>query len=321
MKDNILLSICIPTYNRAHYLKQCLDNIVLQFDNETVKNSIEVVVSDHARTDNTTELVKTYQSRFNNIQYFRNHENLGMDENIINSVVKAKGKYCWNIGDDDIIQNGAIEVILAILAKEEIALLTVNIHSFIDIKQASEKKHFKEDDCVEYMKSAEELLLSKYDTGALGVHIFNRKLWLTVDKKQYEKAWACFEFIFKMIGRTSLPLLCLKPPVLFVGQDYRWNEGGTSLYLLTYGRRFMRKLKDYGYSKTFIDSRVDMFAKSLFRTTLSAKTYDFDCSVKNLWLLYKEFYRYPGQLFMTSLVFFIPNYFIKMAKKLKKSSI
>ena len=83
----------------------------------------------------------------------------------------------------------------------------------------------------------------------------------------------------------------------------------------------MRKLKDYGYSKTFIDSRVDMFAKSLFRTTLSAKTYVFDCSVKNLWLLYKEFYRYPGQLFMTSLVFFIPNYFIKMAKKLKKSSI
>ena len=81
----------------------------------------------------------------------------------------------------------------------------------------------------------------------------------------------------------------------------------------------MKKLEDYGYSKKFIDSRMDMFSKSLFKTTLSAKTYDFDCSFKNLSLLYKEFYNYPIQLFLTTLIFFIPNYFFKIAKKIRKN--
>lgn len=320
MDTKPLLSICIPTYNRAHYLKRCLDGIVLGFDNEAVKHAVEVVVSDNASSDNTQELVKSYQSRFSNIHYFRNAENLGMDKNIINSVMKASGQYCWNIGDDDLIQNGALEVITNILSAGEIALLTVNINPFIDVTQASEKKHFDPSNSAEQMNSAEELLLSKYNTGSLGVHIFNRELWLAVDKTQYELLWACFEFIFKMIGRTKLPLLVLKPPVLFVGQDYRWNEGGTSLTLLVHGRRFMKKLKDYGYSETFIKSRVNMFGKSLFKTTMSAKAYNYDCSFKNLSLLYREFYGYPLQLFLTTLVFFIPNPFFKMIKRTKISN-
>ena len=319
MENQILLSICIPTYKRAGYLKQCLDAIVIQFDDTWVKNSVEVVVSDNASPDNTKELVEAYQTRFNNLRYFRNQENVGMDKNIMNSVLKASGQYCWTIGDDDIIQNGAIKVILDILLKQEIALLTVNIYPFIDNQQAAEKKYFNAADSVESMPSPEALLLSQYNTGALGVHVFNRALWLTVDKSDYELLWSCFEFIFKMIGKTTLPLLCLTPPVLYVGQDYRWNEGGTALTLLAHGRRFVKKLENYGYSKTFIKGRIDMFAKSLFKTTLSAKTYNYDCSLKNLASLYREFYDYPGQLFLTTLVFFIPNSFFKFIKSVKKS--
>ena len=52
-----LLSICIPTYNRAHYLKECLGSIVAQFDDRDVRDNVEVVVSDNASPDNTRELV------------------------------------------------------------------------------------------------------------------------------------------------------------------------------------------------------------------------------------------------------------------------
>ena len=96
-----LLSICIPTYNRANYLKDCLDSIVDQFENKEIYNQIEVVISDNASTDETTEIVKSFQVKFKNIRYFRNDTNLGVDRNILNMVEKSSGEYCLPIGDDD----------------------------------------------------------------------------------------------------------------------------------------------------------------------------------------------------------------------------
>ena len=136
MENKTVLSICIPTYNRARYLKQCLDNIVCQLKDEKTTDLVEVVISDDASQDDTQELAKKYQARFNNIKYFRNEKNLGMTGNIINSVLKATGKYCWSIGDDDFIQNGSLKFIVDFLSKKDIALLTVNFYPFIDINKS-----------------------------------------------------------------------------------------------------------------------------------------------------------------------------------------
>ena len=43
-----LLSICIPTYNRSYYLKECLDCIVCQFRDKEVCDQVEIVISDNA---------------------------------------------------------------------------------------------------------------------------------------------------------------------------------------------------------------------------------------------------------------------------------
>ncbi len=318
MENKPLLSICIPTYSRADYLRQCLESIAVQFDNENVKNSIEVVVSDNASPDNTKEIVQGFQTRFSNIKYFRNDENLGMDRNIMNSVLKASGKYCWHIGDDDLVQNGALELILRILAQKEVSVLTVNFHPFFDTKKSSEKISYGENYNVEYLTSAEEFCNKQYTQAILGVFMFQREPWLKIDKTNYEFLWSCFEFIFKMMGTNPLPMAHLHDPVLYTGQDYRWNKGGTSLKLLAHGRRFMKKLKGFGYGDQFIKSGVHMYSKGLFRITVSAKAHDFDCSFKNLVWLYKEFYDYPVQLFLTTLIYFIPNYFFKIALQIKK---
>jgi abequosyltransferase len=83
-----LLSICIPTYNRARCLAALLDSIHAQKTDE-----VEIIVSDKASTDDTRAIVKKYPD----IIYGRSVKNLGFDANVLRAVSLASGKYCWPI--------------------------------------------------------------------------------------------------------------------------------------------------------------------------------------------------------------------------------
>lgn len=85
MESQYLLSICIPTYNRAPYLKKCLDSLVCQ--PEFLKGDVEIVISDNASTDDTCTLVTGYQRRYSNITYHRNDHNIGYINGDINYAI------------------------------------------------------------------------------------------------------------------------------------------------------------------------------------------------------------------------------------------
>lgn len=90
-----LLSICIPTYNRAETLRQTLAEFTSnpQFDDE-----VELVISDNASTDNTQEVCMLFASTHPNIRYFRNEENL-LDENFPIVLNHATGRYLKLLND------------------------------------------------------------------------------------------------------------------------------------------------------------------------------------------------------------------------------
>ena len=71
----IILSICIPTYNRADILDKTLSNLVTEPAFQSEK--IEICISDNASTDNTETVVKKYKNQYNNIIYNRNKVNTG----------------------------------------------------------------------------------------------------------------------------------------------------------------------------------------------------------------------------------------------------
>lgn len=102
------LSICIPTYNRELFLKELLESIVAQAD----FSEVEIVVSDNASTDNTSELIVEFRKRYPNITYAVAPKNLGADRNYITSVELANGDYCWLMGSDDVLAPGAIAAML-----------------------------------------------------------------------------------------------------------------------------------------------------------------------------------------------------------------
>ena len=118
---SIKLSFCIPTYNRAKFIGQTLESIISQ-----AKSNIEIVIVDGASTDNTSDVVKSFQDKFPNLIYHRLDKNMGVDRDMAKSVELAHGEYCWLMSSDDILARGAIELILnKITSRDEIYLCDI----------------------------------------------------------------------------------------------------------------------------------------------------------------------------------------------------
>lgn len=88
-----LLSICIPTLNRAEYLDKFLNSIVTQ-DVFFRTSFVEVVISDNHSTDNTGEVVKKYIKQFGDkIRYIRTDKQVIAMDNFYNVLNAAKGDF------------------------------------------------------------------------------------------------------------------------------------------------------------------------------------------------------------------------------------
>lgn len=109
-----LLTIVIPTYNRAFYLDRCLNSVCSQIVDY---NNIELIVANNASTDDTDSIVKKYIAESNKIKYINRPENIGPNGNFADCFIVAKGKYFWIIGDDDFLISNSLGNILNMLNK------------------------------------------------------------------------------------------------------------------------------------------------------------------------------------------------------------
>lgn len=100
-----LLSICIPTYNRSKYLRISIESIISQ--QEFLDGRVEIVVSDNASEDDTSDLMSEYTSRYENIFYHRNSENV-RDENFPIVLSEAHGTLRKLCNDTLIFKPGAL---------------------------------------------------------------------------------------------------------------------------------------------------------------------------------------------------------------------
>lgn len=95
-QKNPLVSICIPTYNSAKFLREFLDSIV----NQTYPNK-EIIISDNASTDETEKIVKEYVENYK-IKYYRNDKNIGAEANFTRCIELAEGEFIAIYHSDDI---------------------------------------------------------------------------------------------------------------------------------------------------------------------------------------------------------------------------
>jgi len=90
-----LVSIIMPTYNRAVFMSEA----VLSIQKQTYQNW-ELVIIDDGSTDNTSEIVEKLQEK--RIRYIQNKTNKGLIARRLESLEYAKGSYVAILDSDDI---------------------------------------------------------------------------------------------------------------------------------------------------------------------------------------------------------------------------
>ena len=102
--DDIKVSVIVPVYNSAQYLRQCLDSIVGQSLEE-----IEIILVDDGSDDGSVDILKEYAEKDARIRVmYQEHKFAGVARNSGKAV--AKGKYLVFWDSDDYFKADALKL-------------------------------------------------------------------------------------------------------------------------------------------------------------------------------------------------------------------
>jgi abequosyltransferase len=124
-----LLTIAIPTYNRSGYLRQNLEQLALQLK-AIPPGTVEVLVSDNCSSDDTGAVVKSLSCEIMPIRYICNSTNLGWAKNFAQSFDIAQGKYILMSGDDDLLVDGALQILLDKISTREYGVVCMRPYGY-----------------------------------------------------------------------------------------------------------------------------------------------------------------------------------------------
>lgn len=197
--NDIQLSICIATRNRAGFIGAALESIGAQ-----ATDKVEIVVVDGASTDNTPKVVRGYQQRFPQLRYYRLEVNGGVDRDYSRAVELARGTYCWFMTDDDILKPGAIATVLPYLQREYSLIIVNTENRTMDQGQVILDRRFPISTNRVYLPADMETLFvdAGYYLTYIGGVIIQRALWNARDKASYFGTWFVH---FGVIFQAQLP--------------------------------------------------------------------------------------------------------------------
>lgn len=123
------VSIIIPIYNAAPYLKECLSSVVKQ----TLKD-IEIICIDDASTDSSLKIIYDFADRDERIRVIVHSENKHQGGARNSGLSLAKGKYIWFIDADDYIDLDAIEILYNKIEElQDVDVLCFSASAFTEI--------------------------------------------------------------------------------------------------------------------------------------------------------------------------------------------
>jgi glycosyltransferase involved in cell wall biosynthesis len=123
-----LVSIGIPVYNGARFIRQALDHLLAQ-----TYTHLELVICDNASTDDTGEICQAYAARDTRVRYYRNPTNVGLINNFRLAVTRSTGPYfTWAAVDDRKLPT-AIEACMRALQVQPAAVM---VHGIILVQSS-----------------------------------------------------------------------------------------------------------------------------------------------------------------------------------------
>ncbi|AAZ24772.1 glycosyltransferase [Colwellia psychrerythraea] len=111
------VSIIMATYNSEKFLRETLDSICCQ-----TYGNWELIITDDSSTDNTSDILRDYSERYNNIFYSINEVNQGAAISRNKCISQAKGMYIAFIDSDDLWAHNKLEKHIHFIAEHNSAI-------------------------------------------------------------------------------------------------------------------------------------------------------------------------------------------------------
>lgn len=122
MHDSSVISVIIPVYNVAPYVKQCLDSVL----NQTYDN-IEIIIVDDCGKDESMSIVETIKQNYygpKKIKIVHHEKNRGLSAARNTGVDNSTGSFISFIDSDDFISQNMMEVMLKEIEKGEVGIVS-----------------------------------------------------------------------------------------------------------------------------------------------------------------------------------------------------
>jgi glycosyltransferase involved in cell wall biosynthesis len=119
------VSVVIPTYDRAEYLRQALESALAQ-----TYTDFEVVVTDNSMSADTAALVSSYGDR--RVRYRHNGGNIGALANALAGFRSTRGQFVASLHDDDAWEPRFLERLVPPLLEDPSLVLAFSDHFLMD---------------------------------------------------------------------------------------------------------------------------------------------------------------------------------------------
>src|SRR5690606_1544911 len=102
-----LVSIVIPTYNRAHFVGETLNSVLAQ-----THQNWECIIVDDGSTDNTEDVIKKFLEKDKRFQFYKRPDDRVKGPNACRNYgfEKTKGDYINFFDDDDLMVTNRVEL-------------------------------------------------------------------------------------------------------------------------------------------------------------------------------------------------------------------
>ncbi|MDJ0633247.1 MAG: glycosyltransferase family 2 protein [Xenococcaceae cyanobacterium MO_188.B29] len=144
LQQDILLSICIPAYNRPAWFERALRSIVSNIAEN--KQHIEVIISDDSEHIECSAIANKILPPLNiSYKYTHNQPKLGMAANWNNSIQLALGKYVLVLHDDDFLLSNGVDKIIKVITynQEEYPVMLFGVHVVNEQERVIKKQLLK----------------------------------------------------------------------------------------------------------------------------------------------------------------------------------
>lgn len=269
-----LLSLYVPTYNRAALLRQSLRAILSQITPE-MADTVEVVVMDNFSPDDTPQVMARAQQDFPGVSLrcVRRPENIGCDANFTDAPNQTRGEFVYMLSDDDVLQPGAVAALLRLIRENPgFDAFALNISHFTDDPE-------RQDTSVGFPLKADRIIRDRDEALLLfGSHIsflssmaFRRANVLGKDYAPRRDTNFGQAYLFLDALAPAQGLYVTSRRYLAMRQD---NAEGYNVFrvLLTNFHALMQHARRSGYSAGAVQDVLDQHLLNVYRVVLILKS-------------------------------------------------